>query len=207
MPQTKSIKFLAAQGRRHLVVGATKRTGLSPEDALRVRRLWPLAVSSFCSSVTCLCDGRFTLVCNMLLFQPKQYSIHPPWLLTLAVNAKFSPGRAQACGRPVEDPSDIAEARQALLPPACELWPPLCDWTVTGVRSGVRALPCRTPQGAMPYAGRVDGGGDDRRCEQFWGDVEFETQNGNAIRWRRVCCDRCKVSFMTSTADAGAALL
>ena len=33
--------YLAAQGRQHLVVGATKRTGLSPEDALRVRR-WHL---------------------------------------------------------------------------------------------------------------------------------------------------------------------
>ena len=69
----------------------------------------------------------------------------------------------------MEDPSDIAEARQALLPPACELWPPLCGWQVTGVRSGVRALPCRTPQGAMPYAGRVDGGDADRRCEQSLG--------------------------------------
>jgi hypothetical protein len=29
--------YVAAQGRQQLVVGATKRTGLSPEDALRVR--------------------------------------------------------------------------------------------------------------------------------------------------------------------------
>ena len=64
----------------------------------------------------------------------------------------------------MEDPSEIAEARQALVPPACELWPPLRTWRVTGVRSGVRALPSRTPQGAMPYAGRVDGGHPDRRC-------------------------------------------
>ena len=28
--------YIAAQGRQQLVVGATKRTGLSPEDALRV---------------------------------------------------------------------------------------------------------------------------------------------------------------------------
>ena len=75
----------------------------------------------------------------------------------------------QACGRPVEDPSDVAEARQALVPPACQLWPPLGAWRVTGVRSGVRALPGRTPQGAMPYAGRVDGGEPHRRraCAQL----------------------------------------
>ena len=109
-------------------------------------------------------------------------------------HCRIRAGLAQACGRPVEDPSDIAEARQALLPPACELWPPLCDWQVTGVRSGVRALPCRTPQGAMPYAGRVDGGDADRRCEQRWGDAE------PGSRRRCVCCS-CRTSgFMTSNA-------
>ena len=183
--------YLAAQGRQHLVVGATKRTGLSPEDALRVR--WHLA-------------SHFSVRSSVMILQRKlrmtrRYEgCREALCLRCSFNQTLA-GMAQACGRPVEDPSDVAEARQALLPPACELWPPLRRWRVMvcfhsraawpcarsfvtigriravqsiclnesiqhiqGVRSGVRALPCRTPQGAMPYAGRVDGSDPERRC-------------------------------------------
>lgn len=47
-------------------------------------------------------------------------------------------------------------------------WERLSDWEVDAVRTGVRALPTKTPQGAMPFAGRIDSGGDPQhRCAQI----------------------------------------
>jgi glycine/D-amino acid oxidase-like deaminating enzyme len=49
-----------------------------------------------------------------------------------------------------------AEAERALLRAAQALWPPLArGWRVAAARTGVRALPSRTPQGSIPYVGRV----------------------------------------------------
>ena len=40
---------------------------------------------------------------------------------------------------------------------ACTMWDPIREWRVDAVRTGFRAVPARTDQGAMPYAGRIDG--------------------------------------------------
>lgn len=44
---------------------------------------------------------------------------------------------------------------QELLPAATATWRPLSNWRVSGVRTGVRALPPRTPQGSIPLLGSL----------------------------------------------------
>ena len=49
-------------------------------------------------------------------------------------------------------------AVHALVPKAAELWPPIGSnekWRVAAVRSGFRAIPLRTNQGSIPYAGKI----------------------------------------------------
>eukprot|EP00891_Asterochloris_glomerata_P002033 jgi/Astpho2/2033/Aster-x0499 len=89
--------YLAARGCREVVVGATKRYGLTPQQAL------------------------------------------------------------QECRRVVEDWTSRNAAKRGLLPKAAQLWEPLRGWQVQKVRSGVRALPPRLSEGAIPLAGRLDG--------------------------------------------------
>ena len=67
--------------------------------------------------------------------------------------AVLGPGSAQ---EPHSEAWTFAE--EALLSKAATLWPPVADegqWEVVGVRSGVRALPQRTDQGSIPYAGKI----------------------------------------------------
>jgi len=47
------------------------------------------------------------------------------------------------------------DATEALVPAAAQIWPPIAEWKVTGVNTGMRALPDRMPQGSVPYAGRL----------------------------------------------------
>lgn len=53
--------------------------------------------------------------------------------------------------------TEVAEAMDMLLPIAESWWPPLSQWEVTGVRSGVRALASYHTDGNMPFAGRLIG--------------------------------------------------
>ena len=55
----------------------------------------------------------------------------------------------------VHDVAEAEAAADALLPAASSLWPPISGWRVEAVRAGVRALPVRGADGAIPYAGRL----------------------------------------------------
>ncbi len=72
----------------------------------------------------------------------------------------WSTQRALAeCGRSVDLASDAAAAAavEQLFTGAAALWPPVGDWAVRRVRSGVRALPPRSAAGAVPMVGRWPG--------------------------------------------------
>eukprot|EP00873_Tetraselmis_striata_P043043 jgi/Tetstr1/463307/TSEL_008231.t1 len=65
-------------------------------------------------------------------------------------------------GREVTDEAEARGAVEELLPAAASSWPEISSaWEVTSVRTGVRALPPRTPYGSIPLAGRVQGGKGD----------------------------------------------
>ena len=64
----------------------------------------------------------------------------------------------QECGRKIRDAAELQAAQEALMPSAAKLWAPAEHWRVRQIRSGVRALPPRTEQGAIPLAGRVHEG-------------------------------------------------
>ena len=132
--------------------------------------------------------------CWLLHSVPAPASTIVPRIL---VNIMILAGLAQACGRPMEDPSDIAEARQALLPLACELWPPLCRMDGSLVcgpgcarcRAGRRRARCPTP--AVWTAATLTGG-----VSQRWGYMS----NLQGSSWlecdpdaMNICCSRCKV--------------
>jgi glycine/D-amino acid oxidase-like deaminating enzyme len=56
-----------------------------------------------------------------------------------------------------KDSKEWKIAVDALVPNAAQLWPPVGDtsWQVATVRSGYRALPQRTAEGSIPYAGKL----------------------------------------------------
>lgn len=60
-----------------------------------------------------------------------------------------------------EDASAAAAAERELLEGAARAWPPFSGgrWRVARVRSGVRAVPPRSPEGALPLVGRLFGVG------------------------------------------------
>jgi glycine/D-amino acid oxidase-like deaminating enzyme len=104
-PSLLGSPYIAAHGSGSLVVGATKRYGVTPEEAL------------------------------------------------------------QQCGAAVVvDAGEAAAAADALLPAAAALWPPLAGWRVARVRAGVRALPTRGSDGAIPYAGCLPAAEDLPSC-------------------------------------------
>ena len=98
--------YIAAHGDSRLVVGATKKSGLTSEQALEHLR--------------------------------------------------------HARNDEETDAGESEEAAQYLLSEASKVWPPIESdcWKISGVRSGVRALPQRTQQGAIPYAGSLPGSND-----------------------------------------------
>ena len=64
----------------------------------------------------------------------------------------------QECGRKVTAQAEIEAAVEGLMPEARQLWKPIEHWSVRRVRTGVRASPPRTEAGAMPLAGKLEGG-------------------------------------------------
>ncbi|XP_048228111.1 uncharacterized protein LOC8262842 isoform X2 [Ricinus communis] len=63
---------------------------------------------------------------------------------------------------------EAAKALQELLPKVSAFYPGIKDWTFTGARAGLRAMPPLTPQGSLPLLGCVDDFvGDNCTCK-FW---------------------------------------
>lgn len=96
-----------------------------------------------------------------LLSQP-YLAAHGPCSVVVGATKQYGTSAAAAwaaCSLGSLPPShaDVQDAAAALLPAAVELWGPLIDWTVTHARCGVRALPPRTAEGALPLAGQVPG--------------------------------------------------
>jgi glycine/D-amino acid oxidase-like deaminating enzyme len=50
---------------------------------------------------------------------------------------------------------EVSDAVAELLGGILPIWPKLRDWELIRIKSGVRALPCRTQQGSIPYAGKL----------------------------------------------------
>lgn len=50
---------------------------------------------------------------------------------------------------------EVTSAIEELMTGIVPVWPKLRDWELVQVKSGVRALPTRTPQGSIPYAGKL----------------------------------------------------
>ena len=63
----------------------------------------------------------------------------------------------------METATEIQSATDALRPLGEEKWERLTEWEVDMVRTGVRAIPGKTAQGASPYAGRIDSANPARR--------------------------------------------
>lgn len=60
------------------------------------------------------------------------------------------------CATSENDTSEEAlQAASTLMDNARAIMPELEDWKIAAVRSGVRGMPTRTPQGSIPYAGKV----------------------------------------------------
>lgn len=53
------------------------------------------------------------------------------------------------------DSSEVLHAVDQLLEGAAAMWPRIKSWNVANVRSGVRAIPPRSPSGSIPLAGRL----------------------------------------------------
>ncbi|KAL3149187.1 hypothetical protein ABBQ32_002016 [Trebouxia sp. C0010 RCD-2024] len=66
----------------------------------------------------------------------------------------------QECGRQVTDAGEVAQAEALLRPRAEGLWDPASSWRVARVRSGVRALPQKTADGAIPLTGKLPSSGN-----------------------------------------------
>lgn len=80
-------------------------------------------------------------------------------------------------GSRVGDDQHLFEAVHGLKIGASSVWPPLSSWSVSAVRSGVRAIPSRTESGSIPYLGRFrdksapvrgDGDGDGATGRSEW---------------------------------------
>ncbi|KAL0035211.1 hypothetical protein WJX79_006153 [Trebouxia sp. C0005] len=71
----------------------------------------------------------------------------------------------QECGRRVTQSGEIAQAETLLRPKAEALWSPASTWQVARVRTGVRALPQNTVDGAVPLAGQLPSTPKDK---QWW---------------------------------------
>jgi len=63
-------------------------------------------------------------------------------------------GNSNGCPEAAAVAREVTAAAQELLNSAAALWPAVLRWRVAGIRSGVRALPPRAAQGALPTAGR-----------------------------------------------------
>lgn len=53
------------------------------------------------------------------------------------------------------DPEEVRAAAEALQGAAASVWAPAGSWHVEEVKSGVRAMPQKTGDGALPLAGRL----------------------------------------------------
>lgn len=71
----------------------------------------------------------------------------------------------QECGRRVTQSGELAQAEKLLRPKAEALWSPTSTWQVARVRTGVRALPQNTVDGAVPLAGQLPTAPKDK---QWW---------------------------------------
>jgi hypothetical protein len=84
-----------------------------------------------------------------------QECYHSDWLQHLADAAvgghAAEPGAT--AGSSIDRRPALLAAAQKLLAGAAAVWPPVVAWQVAGVRSGVRALPPRGPQGSIPLVG------------------------------------------------------
>ena len=52
--------------------------------------------------------------------------------------------------------SEASQALEELLPKAYGVYPDLRNWTFTGARAGLRAMPPLTPHGSLPLLGCID---------------------------------------------------
>jgi hypothetical protein len=169
--------YLAAHGAGRRIVGATKRGGLTPAEAwVECGRAVGGAAADRTPGVTNIWGldsprGTQTLGNGDGVDIPTDKSLTPKERVTKGTRAGTPRDESGAWkDRLTEDGHVGGNGREwsaaidALLPGAAALWAPAGGpgWEVSDVRTGVRALPPRTPYGSLPLAGRMDAGA--RRC-------------------------------------------
>lgn len=115
--------------------------------------------------------------CNDLRFR-EDYSDHSPSILSEAWLAIQGP-RSMYMGStwewksrnylPHVSAEEVRNALQELLPKASAIYPDLKEWTFSGARAGLRAMPPLTPQGSLPLLGCINDlvGGRNHTCK-YW---------------------------------------
>lgn len=148
--------YLASQGGERLVIGATKQHGCSSQKAMQECRR---------SSIVCQAGGTLG---NTGSDDNTSGIIrsHSPSALTSSTSRNHSTsnqsstssnGISAALSSSCISSTSQAEVTAAiddLIAGASSLWPPVQNWQVAVVRSGVRALPPRTAAGSVPMIGR-----------------------------------------------------
>jgi hypothetical protein len=127
-PSLLGSPYLASQGGQVLVVGATKQHDWTAQQALREL-------------------GR--VICPSIL-QQQRHKLEQQQLLS----AGAGEDERQALAAAAAEAAEVAAAAAELLAGAAAAWPPISGWKISGIRTGVRALPPRTQQGSVPLAGR-----------------------------------------------------
>ena len=151
---------MAAQGRRCLVVGASKGPGkrhaTSPRVGARAAGFPFHYLLSMCSWQR-LPWG----CCKQSLLQHSSWHTSSYSILLLD---KLHVIPLQDCGRVVDSPEEVALAAGFLHPAIAGVWAPAAAWQLEGVRAGVRAMSRRTNEGTPPLAGRLESPPGSRRA-------------------------------------------
>lgn len=168
-PSILGTPYLASQGGQVLVIGATKQYNCSTEQAVaelgtsidpsilvahhEQQQVVPAAAAGDCpasegSQAVQAGDG-----------QPRR------WPSSAAATAAAAEGALSQGGAQLDKVAEVAAAAQELLSGAGATWPSIKHWSIAGIRSGVRALPPKSAQGAVPIAGRWTELQVTRHCE------------------------------------------
>lgn len=134
-PSLLGSPYLASQGGQQLVVGATKQYNISTQQAVAELQ-------------------RYIDISVLDPHSPQQHHLgHPqdvPRGMEVSSPQSSQGSRNREC---CSEAAEFAAAATELLRGAAAVWPAIREWSISGIRSGVRALPPRSAHGAVPMVG------------------------------------------------------
>jgi hypothetical protein len=164
-PSLLGSPYIASQGGGLLVVGATKAHGWSAEASLAEcgRSVDAGAYQGAMAAAAAALEAAVRGGGASAPAAAAEEEGRGPAAAAAAAAAATAVGAEGASGGS-PGRNDVEEAVWQLLSGGAASWPPLLGWQLAGIRTGVRALPPRTPAGSIPLMGLWRGAGGARRA-------------------------------------------